>query len=970
MLRLSIASAAFVALLLPHPGAAQTASDLPAAVQRQIEVTGKRVLDHSDYAGWRTLQSRAISRDGEWLTFRYVPGEGDAELVLRAFDGSSEVTVPRGQAARFLPSGAWAVFEISPMDAAVRQAERDDTPRDDMPMDSLGIVRLDGSGEVMRYDRVTSVRFPAESGNVVAFQRRASDDEEPEAEGAAAEEASAESDDAEEDRPDRGEGHPLVVLNLETGEETRIDDVTDYRFTPDGDHLAYLTATEDGDGDGAWVLSIADGTSRALHAGTGRYRGLVTADEGDRVGFMTDAPDWDAETPRFSVMVADANDGMARAVAAPGAAGLIDGWGPSEHGSLQFSRTGRRIFFGAAPAPVEEVEDTLLDSDRVSVDVWNWKDPYLQPMQLVQLEDERERTWWAVSHLDDGDRVVQLATPELPDIQLGDEGEADFARGSTSMPYRQLVSWDGRYHDIHAVDVRTGESRLIAEMNRGSAGQISPAGRWISWWDQEATSWMAAPVEGGAPTNLSANIPHPTWDELDDHPQGLPPESGIQWTEGDEEAVVADRFDLWVVNPEDGGARSLTEGTGRAEGIQFRYARANPEERAIPRDEPVFLRAFHLTEKSSGLYRDRIEGSRPPERLVYGDRAWQSPVRAEDADRYLVASSTFQEYPEVQLTTDFRDFTPVSETNPQQAEFSWGSAQLYEWTSAEGERLQGILYTPENFDPTHEYPMMVYFYERMSDGLHNHRTPGPGGSSIDFPFYVSRGYLLFVPDIPYQIGWPGESAMNAVVPGVTSLIDEGFVDRERVGVQGHSWGGYQIAYMVTRTDIFAAAEAGAPVANMTSAYGGIRWASGMSRAFQYERTQSRIGGTLWDAQHRYIENSPLFFADKVETPVLMMHNDEDGAVPWYQGIEYFSALRRLGKPVWMLNYNGEAHGLRQRRNRKDWAIRMQQFFDHYLMDAPAPVWMEEGVPAILKGRTLGLELITPRRPISDDDGGS
>jgi dipeptidyl aminopeptidase/acylaminoacyl peptidase len=192
---------------------------------------------------------------------------------------------------------------------------------------------------------------------------------------------------------------------------------------------------------------------------------------------------------------------------------------------------------------------------------------------------------------------------------------------------------------------------------------------------------------------------------------------------------------------------------------------------------------------------------------------------------------------------------------------------------------------------------------------------------------------------------------------VLSLVARGFVDPARIGVQGHSWGGYQIAWMITRTDVFAAAEAGAPVANMTSAYGGIRWGTGMIRMFQYERTQSRIGGSLWERPLLYLENSPLFAADKIRTPLLMMHNDGDTAVPWYQGIEMFVALRRLGRPVWMLNYNGEPHGLQREANRKDWAVRMQQFFDHYLMDAPSPVWMEEGVPAILKGETLGLELV-------------
>ena len=272
--------------------------------------------------------------------------------------------------------------------------------------------------------------------------------------------------------------------------------------------------------------------------------------------------------------------------------------------------------------------------------------------------------------------------------------------------------------------------------------------------------------------------------------------------------------------------------------------------------------------------------------------------------------------------------------------------------------LQGILYKPDHFDAAQKYPMMVYFYEKMSDRLHRHYAPAPARSSINFSFYVSRGYLVFVPDIPYKVGYTGESAMNSVVPGVLHLLDQGFVDRERIGVQGHSWGGYQIAYMITRTNLFRAAEAGAPVSNMTSAYGGIRWGSGMSRMFQYEKSQSRIGGSLWEYPLRYLENSPIFWADKIETPVLMMHNDEDGAVPWYQGIEFFVALRRLGKPVWLLNYNGEDHGLRKLHNQRDFAVRLQQFFDHYLLDAPAPVWLQHGVPAVEKGKTLGLEPVS------------
>lgn len=325
-------------------------------------------------------------------------------------------------------------------------------------------------------------------------------------------------------------------------------------------------------------------------------------------------------------------------------------------------------------------------------------------------------------------------------------------------------------------------------------------------------------------------------------------------------------------------------------------------------------------------------------------------------DRLVFTLENFDVFPDLQISaSDFKAPKKVSLANPQQEDFFWGSIELYEWTSSDGEVLQGLLVKPEGFDPNIKYPMIVNFYERSSNGLNVHRAPYPHRSSINYTFYASRGYVIFNPDVPYQIGYPGESAEKAVLSGITALQGEGFVDPERIGVQGHSWGGYQVAHLLTRTDIFRCAESGAPVVNMTSAYGGIRWESGLSRMFQYEHTQSRIGGTLWEKPLRYVENSPIFFVDKINTPVLILHNDHDGAVPWYQGIEWFTAMRRLNKPAWMLNYNDEPHWPLKLQNRKDFNIRMAQFFDYYLMDAPMPSWMERGIPALEKGILQGLE---------------
>jgi dipeptidyl aminopeptidase/acylaminoacyl peptidase len=240
---------------------------------------------------------------------------------------------------------------------------------------------------------------------------------------------------------------------------------------------------------------------------------------------------------------------------------------------------------------------------------------------------------------------------------------------------------------------------------------------------------------------------------------------------------------------------------------------------------------------------------------------------------------------------------------------------------------------------------MVYIYERLSQTVHTFIDPRPG-STFTPTAYVSDGYVVLMPDIVYETGQPGQSALKCVLASIEAVAREGWVDEARIGIAGHSWGGYQIAYMVTQTTRFRAAEAGAPVGNMTSAYSGIRWGSGLPRQFQYEKTQSRIGKTLFDDPLKYVENSPVFHVKRVTTPLLILHDDADDAVPWYQGIELFMALRRNGKEAYLMNYNGELHGLRRRPDQMDYSIRMKQFFDHFLKDAPAPEWMRKGIPYI------------------------
>jgi len=927
----------------------------------QAQTVSRQPLDHSAYEIWKAIESEALSPDGQFLLYRLTLQDGDAELVVHGLASEAVYAVPRGTGPRFTDDSRFVVFTIAPELTLVRAAKREKTKPEDQPKDSLGILDLT-SGLVTRIERAKSFQLPEDGAGWLAYL--------VEPTRAAPDSSVAPDTTAAGRRPGarRPAGDVLVVRDLTTGAERRFEGVNSYAFSKTGSLMAYVAAGGENDDKGVWLLRPGDEDARLVASGASSYQGLAFDEAATQLAFLAEH---DGDDRGQEDAQSDAGDGVstwilyhwrdgwdsARPVVAAGTPGVPEGWTVSERPNPSFSRDGRRLFFGTAPAPQPEPKDTLLEEEKVTLDVWHWQDPYIQPMQLRRARRERDRSYQAVVHLRDG-HVVQLATSDMPDVSVGVHGNADVAVGTSDLPYRQLISWDTPgYEDVYLVDVRTGERRLILEETQASV-RLSPDGRYLTWYDYVEQDWFARDVRDGRTVNLTEGIPHPLFDEDFDTPSRPRSYGSAGWTADDRLFLVYDRYDVWATDPTGRSRpRNITEGRGRAEGIRFRAVSLDREADAVDPRAPILLSAFQLRTKDAGFFRDRVEGTAEPERLAFSSHRYSTPRKAEEANVLLFTRSSVAEFPDVWVSDlDFAGARKVSGANPQQADYRWATVELVEWLSADGTPLQGLLYKPDDFDPGRKYPLMVNFYEQDSDNLHVHFPPIPHRSVIKPIFYASRGYVVFIPDIAYRTGYPGESALNAVVPGVLHLIDRGYIDEERIGVQGHSWGGYQIAYLVTRTNLFRAAAAGAIVSNMTSAYGGIRWESGMSRMFQYERDQSRIGASLWEAPIRYLENSPIFWADKIETPLLMMANDNDGAVPWYQGIEMFTALRRLGKPAWMVNYNGEPHWPVTFAEKRDWNIRLQQFFDHFLMDAPAPVWLEHGIPATEKGRTLGLEV--------------
>lgn len=910
----------------------------------------KRSLTHDDYDGWESLSSNRITKDGKWVGYMISPQEGDGRLEILPFkDVSKKFVIPRAQGWSFSPDGAFAVGKIEPQADSVRLLKLKKTKKDDMPKDSLFIYQM-ANGNLEKMANVKSFSIPQEEGSWIAiqFEKEKPAKKDP-------------SDSTKTEKPKKTDGTKLLVRSLDGSKSYEFERVKSYGFSKNGDFLQYVLAEEDTlDNAAIQLLNLATGESSLLHEGNTSYERVSFSPESKYLAFVSTNDSAKAEKPYYEIFLTTTASPDVNVLIGNETPGLLEDSRISSDASIRFSEDESRMFFGVMDDYVDydyESDTTILDEDRVSLDIWGWQDAEIQPMQLKNKSREQKRTYTATIDLSDK-QVAQLEDREVNNVVLESKIEKDFALAWTDAPYRRNYSWDiqiGR--DLYAVDIETG-ARTLIEKNISGYPSLSPEGKYVSWYSGRDSSWVAYDLASKKQIDLTEGIEGVVfYDELHDSPS-LPGSYGSAgWLADDAAILIYDRFDIWKIDPKNPSAAvNLTSGEGRKQSIQFRRQDLDREERSIDPKATLYLTAFNEINKESGMYTGKINGGAPA-KIIMTPHRYYGLTKAEDSDEIMIRRSTYNENPDLYLgDLSLKNLKKASDLNPQQAGIKWGSVELVDYLANDGTPLQGLLFKPEYFDENKKYPMMVYFYERNSDGLYNYRTPAPSASTINIPYFVSNDYVVFVPDIKYELGLPGPSAYDCIIPGVQSVVAKGFVDKENMAIQGQSWGGYQVAYLITQTDMFKAAGAGAPVVNMTSAYGGIRWGTGMSRMFQYEQTQSRIGGTLWQKPLYYIENSPLFFMDRVNTPVLIMHNDEDGAVPWYQGIEMFMALKRLNQPAWLLQYNGEDHNLRQRKNRKDLSVRLSQFFDHYLKGAPAPLWMTEGLPAVEKGRTLKYEL--------------
>jgi len=927
-----------VPLVLLAVFAVSAAQDKPA--DKAAAPAGPRPLALQDILAWKSIGAAELSPDGNWLMYKLSPLEGESEIVIRQTKGTKEHRFPIGEAPRFGGSARtgfssdskWAAFLSYPGSKDMK-ALRKEKKR----VTTTAVLANLATGDKTEFEKVRGLNFSGENPGFLALHRYAPESQEKE--------------------KDKWTGSDLVLRELATGKEVNVGNVAEYAFDKYGARLAVVIDAQGQAANGIQLRDMATGAVVSLDNDKASYKSLSWTEKGEAFAALKGKEDKAYEDKLWSV-VAYAGfqepKGPRKTVYDPaGDKSFPEGMTVSPNRPPGWTESFDAILFGIqeakkkkdadkkdndkngppAPAagPADESEEDIPD-----LVIWHGLDKRLQSQQQVQAQSDQNYSYLAEYRVKEK-TFVRLADNDLREVEPAPK--ARFAVGQDDRAYELDGNLDGRnFQDIYVIDMKTGARTLALKKNRYYFGTLYDGGHFLYYDDGHFYSYD---MTTGQSVNITKDVPASFINEDSDINVVKPPDYPVGATKDGLNVLLSDGWDIWSV-PVRGGAKGVNlTGNGAKAKIRYRRARIDPEEKAVDLAQPQYFAALGEWTKKAGIARLEI-GKPGLTLLLWEDAGFGGLAKAKKADVYVYTRDTYKDYPDFYVTDALlRDGQKITEANPQQKDFLWTSGQmLIDYTSAKGDKLQAALFLPANYEKGRKYPTLVYYYEKMSQQLNRYAQPSANG--FNKSVYTSNGYAVLMPDITYKINDPGMSAVWCVLPAIDAAVAAGVVDRSKVGLQGHSWGGYQTAFLITQAD-FAAAVAGAPLTNMISMYSSIYFNTGSANMAIFESSQGRFKGGYWDNLEAYQRNSPVYYAERVKTPLIILHNDKDGAVDWNQGIEYYNTLRRLKKPVIMLQYVGENHGLQKPVNQKDYTVRMKEFFDHYLMGKPAPAWYTEGV---------------------------
>lgn len=915
----------------------------------------KKTINHEVYNEWKSLKSPTISTKGNFVSYEIKPHQGDGKLYYGAKDNPNSI-FERGSNPKFSKDESLLTFSIHPGFDTLRKLELDKVDKKKWVKDSLGILFVQ-KDSLIKFGDIKNYKLSRDNNWIVFLEH--SNDEPQEKVKKKRWWNIFKKKQIEEEKP-KSEGNKMTVFNPIENRSTTFYNVSSFEISNNGEYVLFSTHFKGAKTDSIQI-KLLDTDDFSLTDLEGNYSGFEhpSFDENSKQSAFLVSQDTVKKNKVFDLYLWDLAKNQPELIIDTNRTDLPEGLTVSAFKAPSFSQNGKKLFIGLKEIPKQEPKDTLLESEKVKLDLWHWKDDRLQPQQLLEQQKDLKNSFLSVIHLGEN-KLIQLEDDTL-NLRLMDKGNSNFALGYSNNRHQHTYNWTYPWlRDYYSIDLNSGERTLLKKDI--SYGVLSPQGKSFLYFDLADNQYKSI-IPGEEKSNCITCFMKDTTIIWTEDINGMPHQAGpigiVGFTKDDQSAILHSKHDIWEVELGSNNIWSISNLLGEKSNQELRLKTYEPDSTYVDYSQ-TYIHAIDLSTRTERIL-NLVSGHKnpTPANLMETPHKIIDVQKAAKSNDVLYRKMNVKDYPDLYITnTTFQTSKKISSTNPQQNEYRWPTVQKIEWTSPKGKDLEGLVYLPEDFDTTKSYPMLVYFYELYSDRMHQHYIPRPTASIIFATEYTSAEYVVFMPDIKYDEGYPARGAYDCILSGTDTVLQMfPNIDSTRMGLQGQSWGGYQTAQLVTMTNRYKAAMAGAPVVNMFSAYGGIRWGSGLNRQFQYERTQSRIGKTIWDAPELYVENSPLFGVPKIETPLLIMHNDNDGAVPWYQGIEMFTAMKRLGKPVWMLNYNGDNHNLMQNANRIDLSIRMRQFFDYYLKGEPAPQWLINGLPATEKGKELRLELI-------------
>lgn len=905
----------------------------------------------ADYGKWETLGQGTLSPDGKWLAHEIRRSDKNDELRVSATAGGKTHVVAFCTAAAFSADSKWLACE-----ATVSEAEQDRLRKARKPVQNkLAMLDL-ATGAVTTIDEVQSFAFSGDRA-FVAFRRYP-----PARDGAASTAGNAAGGrgggggrggsggtgaDAESDPV----GAAMTVRNLATGIDTTFGGVTAYSWQDKGTNLAMTVGLEGRAGNALQVFDPLAGSLRVLDSGPALFADLTWRKESSDLAALRSMKKDGYEGESYSVL-AWKNLGEKHSAQMEAPKRIVAARLP------QWSEDGSTVFVGVAEW-LKKPESRKSDDDPSTVEVWHWKDVNVISEQKLTAARDRDRNALAAWNLASG-RLVPLSTNPKEDIRLSKRGTRALALDG--VPYDVDSEFGRRFVDISQVNLETGARAAVAT-HLTPPIDFSPGGRYVVHF-KGADFWVYD-LETGASRDISKEAPTGFTNKENDYPVQQKPSYGVAgWTKDDRSVIVYDAYDLWELFP-DGKTKPRRLTDGSAEEVRHRYVRMSPRAAGtvggrggrggggdaewIDLGKPVYLSLEGRWTKRTGYA--RLDAGKV-ERLVWLDKSIRGLEKAKDADVLVYQAGAWDDSPNFFVGgADLKNAQRVSNTNPFASKFAWGRAELLDYKNSHGDRLQGALYYPANYERGKQYPMIVQIYEIMSNQLHNWTAPSER-ATYNAAVWTQRGYFVYRPDIVFRPRDPGLSALDCVTSGVKKVLESGMIDAKRVGLVGHSWGGYETTFIATQSDLFSAAVAGGPLTNLASSYGEIYWNNGGPETDHAEVGQERMEVPLYEDTQAYIRNSAVYFANKLKPPLLLSVGDHDGASDWHQDIELYNSARRAGKTVVMLVYVGENHSVAQKANQVDYHRRINDWFDHYLKGNDPQNWITKGVTVLDREREL------------------